>query len=362
MSTMPLPQESHNIASTDAAPQHRPRPLPLFLDLLRSETATSPDRMKAALAGLRAYQQAQRPPRPPEMPIVARAGRAAVRDYGGCGRPVLFIPSLINPPYVLDVAENNSLLRWLSSQGVRPLLVDWGSPSATDRVLSFAGHVETLLLPLIAELGEDIVLAGYCLGGTMALAAAARRQVSGLTLMAAPWRFDGFPSLSREELCQLWTHTRATAEALGVFPMEALQSSFWRLDPRRTVAKFEMFGTLSPGSPEANSFVALEDWANDGPPLTLAAARELFEDFFGGDLPGSNRWWVSGAPVDPGTISCPVLDIVSASDRIVPAASAAAIGDRLLLQLGHVGMIVGGRARTSLWQPLSDWLSRIGDS
>ena len=144
--------------------------------------------------------------------------------------------------------------------------------------------------------------------------------------------------------------------------MEALQTSFWRLDPRRTIAKFEAFAALPPASADASAFVAREDWANDGAPLTCAAGRELFEEFFGSDRPGSGCWRVDGAMVDPGSIACPVLDVVSASDRIVPAASASGIGERMVLELGHVGMIVGRRARTSLWEPLSDWLSRIGDS
>jgi polyhydroxyalkanoate synthase len=175
MSTEPRLQESRSIAPTDAAAQHKPRPLPLFLQLLRSETAASPVRRRAALAGLRAYQQAERPPRPPQMPIAAVEGRAALRDYGGTGRPVIFVPSLINPPDVLDLAPDNSLLRWLRGQGVRPLLVDWGSPGQGERDLDIAGHVEMLLLPLLRAVGGPVALAGYCLGGTMALASAAGR-------------------------------------------------------------------------------------------------------------------------------------------------------------------------------------------
>jgi len=30
----------------------------------------------------------------------------------------------------------------------------------------------------------------------------------------------------------------------------------------------------------------------------------------------------------------------------------------MTLGLGHVGMIVGGRARETLWQPLAQWLAR----
>lgn len=341
----------------DAAPQHKPRPLPLFLQLLRSETAASPERSRAALAGLRAYQEAERQPRPPAMPVVARAGRACVRDYGGEGPPVLFVPSLINPPDVLDLAEGNSLLRWLAGAGVRPLLVDWGSPAAEERDLDVGGHVERLLLPLLEAIGEPVAVAGYCLGGTMAAAAAARYPVTALALIAAPWNFSGFPDGARSDLVSLWQNARPTVEALGMLPMEVLQTSFWKIDPARTVAKFEAFGAMDPDSGAARAFVALEDWANDGPPLTLAAGRQLLEDFFGEDLPGRGLWRVGGEPVDLSRIDCPILNVVSTTDRIVPEASAPDLGDRITLALGHVGMVVGSRARSGLWEPLALWLS-----
>jgi polyhydroxyalkanoate synthase len=353
----PSPHESATIAPSHAALQHRPRPLPLFLALLRSETAGSPERARFALAGLRAYQQAQRVARPPAAPVVASVGRAVIRDYGGAGPPVLFVPSLINPPHVLDLAPDNSLLRWLAGQGVRPLLVDWGSPDASEREMSVAGHVERLLLPLIDALGGPVTLVGYCLGGTMALAAAALGRVRALALIATPWHFAGFPDDGRQTLAGLWDQAAPAAEALGVLPMEVLQANFWQLEPARTIAKFERFAGFDPDSIEARAFVTLEDWANDGPPLTLAAARELLVDFFGADLPGSGAWTVAGCAIDPVALSCPVLDIVSTTDRIVPAATSAGVGERLTLGLGHVGMVVGSRAQASLWAPLARWLS-----
>jgi polyhydroxyalkanoate synthase len=139
--------------------------------------------------------------------------------------------------------------------------------------------------------------------------------------------------------------------------MEVLQSAFWSLDPGRTVSKFEAFAAMPEGSPEAQAFVTLEDWANDGPPLSEAAARELFEGFFRDDLPGTGRWVVAGRAIEPGALSCPLFNLVSTSDRIVPQASSIGAGVRLDLQQGHVGMVVGGKAREALWEPLHDWLS-----
>ena len=309
--------------------------------------------MARVLAGLRRYQEATRDPPPPPAPAIAEIAGATLRDYGGEGPPVLFIPSLINPPNVLDLGPEKSLLRWLAGNGFRVLLLDWGWDVAARRDLSVAGHVEEIALPFIETLPERPALVGYCLGGTMAVAAAALAKAPALAVIAAPWRFSGFPEAARADLASLWRGSEAAAQALGALPMEVLQSAFWRLDPARTVSKFERFAALDPSSSEARAFVTLEDWANDGPPVPLAAAREMF-GFFADDAP----WPVGGRTIDPARLSCPILNIVSTSDRIVPAATAMAAGERLDLPQGHVGMVVGGAAKKALWEPLAGWLSR----
>jgi len=324
--------------------------------MLQRETAANPAAMKRALAGLRRYQEWQRAPPPQPMPATASADGASLRDYGGRGPPVLFVPSLINPPTVLDLSAERSLLRWLAGCGRHVLLLDWGWPDAARRELSVAGHVERILLPLMAEIGEPPDLVGYCLGGTMAAAAAQLAPTRSLTGIAAPWHFSGFPADARAGLARLWAASSTVANALGLLPMEVLQSAFWSLDPARTVAKFEAFAGLEDAA--AGTFVTLEDWANDGPPLSVGAARELFADFFADDLPGTGRWTVGGETIDPATLRIPVLNIVSTSDRIVPHATAMRVGERIELAEGHVGMVVGSRAKEMLWEPLAAWLSR----
>ncbi len=348
---------SQGVPPIDDAPQHAPRPFPLFLAMLRSETAQDRDRQAAALKGLARYQSAPRAPRPAPMPAIATAGRASLRDSGGEGRPIVFIPSLINPPFVLDLSADRSLLRWLASQGLRPLLVDWGDPTAAQRDEDITAHIEQLLLPMLSTLEEPPILVGYCLGGTIALAAARAARAHAAGLIAAPWHFTGFPPAARADIAALWDAARPTCETLGLVPMEVLQSGFWRLDPGRTIAKYGALATADDDT--LARFVALEDWANAGAPLTLAAGRQMFEDFFAADTPGARRWQVAGATIEPATLPCPVADFVSLTDRIVPAATSAGVGERHDVGLGHVGMIVGGRARTLLWEPLADWLKTV---
>ncbi len=336
--------------------------MPLFLDMLRSETATSPERRAAALAGLAAFQNASRANRGRPAPARHRKGRARLRDHGvpgSGGRPIIFVPSLINPPFILDLAPDVSLVRWLAAQGFHPFLLDWGCPLPRDRDLDVTGHVAQRLLPLIAKFEQPPVLVGYCLGGTMALAAACATHVAGLALIATPWTFSGFGDASRAAIAALWQAAQPLCEGMGLVPMEVLQAGFWRLDPTKTIAKYEAFSRLDPDSAAAASFIALEDWANAGAPLPYAAGRQLFEDFVAADLPGNGGWHVDGRAATPASLCCPAIEFVSLNDRIVPAASAANLPDRHDLGAGHVGMIVGRGARDQLWTPLRDWLTAI---
>lgn len=326
--------------------------------MLRNETAGDPARTRAALAGLKAYQNAPRPPRPPEAPAVARIGRVTLRSFGVEGRPVLVVPSLINGSEILDLTAENSMMRGLAERGLCPVLLDWGHPTPEEATLDLGGHVEHFLLPALDAIGQDAILAGYCLGGTMSIAAATLRPPKALVLIAAPWDFAGFSSQARQDLLALWQAAEPMARALGLTPVEVLQQIFWRIDPVRTIGKFEHFAGKDVSSPEGVNYVAVEDWANGGPPLTFAAGRELMEALMAENMSGEGQWKVGGRSIDPAAIGIPVLNIVSTTDRITPAASAWSGGERVALAEGHVGMVVGRKAPASLWSTLAQWLTR----
>ena len=333
--------------------QHKraPRPLPLFLELVRETARAEPELARRALAGLSRYGDAERMAVRSARPVVAQIGGTCLRDLGGSGAPVVLVPSLINPPRVLDL-PGASLAEALGAQH-RVLLLDWGAAAGRSG-LDLGGHVEALLAPLLEGLGEPVALAGYCLGGTMALAAANLVAVRKVATLAAPWRFAAYPRESRDGLGLLWRRSEPAAEALGVLPTEVLQAAFWSLDPRGIVAKFARLADEPEGSIALSRFVTLEDWANDGEPLPLPAARELIEELFLADRSGAGKWRVGGALVRPD--AAPSLHFTARADRIVPATSAPP-GDTHPVSSGHVGMIVGGRAASDLHAPLLGFLA-----
>jgi polyhydroxyalkanoate synthase len=318
-----------------------------------------PELAANALRGLAKYQQAARPEVVRERPVVARIRGATVRDCGGKGPPALLVPSLINPPEILDLDEDVSLANAVAATGRHALLLDWGTASER-RELDLAGHIAELLVPFVRELREPSALIGYCLGGTMAIAAANCVKTERVATIAAPWRFSAYPQSSRDSLLRLWQAAKPAAERLGALPMEVLQAAFWSLDPERTVAKFAAFADADVDSAKARRFVTLEDWANEGEPLPCSAARELIEGLFGRQVPENGQWQIGGEVITD-ELDCPLLNITAAQDRIIPAAAAPVHGQPVSVSAGHVGMIVGSK-RAALHAILNDFLAGSGGS
>jgi polyhydroxyalkanoate synthase len=343
-----------------------PHPLPLFLSLASRRLGAEPERLAAVLEGLRRYQSAPVPQPMPPMAVVARRGGLRLLQVGGAapspapGPALVVIPSLINAPSVLDLAPGRSLVRFLAEEGHRTLLVDWGPIAESERRLGLAGLVSARLMPMLRGLDGPVRLLGYCLGGTLSVAAGQLLgdRLDRLALIAAPWHFSGFSPEARLSALETWAAISPIGRGLGAVPVSLLNPLFWSLDEEAVLAKFEALARRPADDPQLGWFAAVEDWTNSGAPLSVAAARDLFVHGFGTDRIGQGRWTVGKQRISPEAIRAPVLDFGATRDRIVPPDARIRIGraDRRDVASGHVGMVVGGHARESLWEPLSNWL------
>lgn len=321
-------------------------------------------RLDAYLSGIAAYRSHPATRATADPPAIWTEGATRLLDYGGGGPPVLLVPSLVNRHYVLDLAPDASLARHLASR-FRVLLIDWGAPGGAERGFGLADYVDRLERAL-AVAGRAAVI-GYCMGGLLAVALAQRdgARVAGLALLATPWDFHADQGGPPPWLTLLMPGLEAMIAKLGELPVDALQAMFASLDPVQNWVKFRRFAQLDPASDDARAFVLLEDWANDGVPLTGGVARECLAGWYMENAPALGNWRVGGDPVRPDRVACPVLLALPQSDRIVPPKSAgalaAAMSGATVLRpaAGHVGMVVGRRARTSLWEPLAAWLDRL---
>lgn len=314
-------------------------------------------------------------------PAVWSEGSTRILDYGavapdGARRndavPVLFVPSLVNRYYILDLSREKSLMRWLAGQGFRPFLVDWGTPGPLERRFTLtdyiAGRLERALDSLVEATGRPVPVVGYCMGGLLAAALALRRPkaVAGLGLMATPWDFHAEDAGLARRAAAFFQPYGPALEAWGELPTDALQALFAQLDPLLVLKKFTQFARMDPGSRAARAFVALEDWLNDGTPLVAAVARDALAGWYGRNDTHRRNWLIGGLPVEPRCIAVPTLALIPEQDRIVPPASALALpraipGAQVIVPpLGHIGMVVSAGAETGVWRPLADWLSATG--
>lgn len=328
------------------------------------------NRLSNLLASIQRYGETPYARDVPEAPCIWQKGAARLLDYGQpeALRIVLFIPSLINRYYILDLERERSMLRYLAAQGIYPLVLDWGTPGTVEKDFGVNDYITEILLPAIDFIhktaGQSLALAGYCMGGVLSIAAAQLRpkKVDALALFATPWNFhcDRFaPFILDAAWGNKLSEQLAAADSL---PASIIQSLFYLTDPFLFEQKFLRFLSLDASSRAAKDFIALEHWVNDGVDMTANVARDTLIGWAQENRLARGEWKVTGKKIDPARLTQNVFLAIPRQDHIVPEDCAIPLAARLKKphiitpSSGHVGMIVGSRARSECWNPLLEWL------
>lgn len=351
-------------------PLDGPPPLPIDV------ACEAAQRLSAMLEGIEAWQRHPYRRDMSEAPALWTQGSTRLLDYGAIpeatdptGPVVLVVPSLINRAYILDLTPRTSMIRALAAAGLRPMLLDWGAPGRAEARFDLDDYVAQRLSPALAVAqvlgGRAPALLGYCMGGTLAAVHAMRVPgLRALVTIGAPWDFDatqGAPFAVRAAARQLGTQRlrlqiRALADAFGLVPVTVFQHLFAMVDPIMAARKFRRFAALPPDGPQAELFVALEDWLADGVPMAGPAAETLLVDWHLENLLKGTRGRAGDTP--------PSLVVTGTGDSIAQLPAAGALvralpgAEQLRPALGHVGMITGAKAPVEVWQPVVEFLKR----
>ena len=308
-----------------------------------------------------------------EPPCIWQQGSARLLDYGQlegpeCDQLMLFVPSLINRYTILYLNEQRSMMRFLRSQGVYPIVLDWGTPSNNQQHDNISDNITNILLPAIDHIhdmsGEAVSLGGYCMGGILALAAAQLRplKIDRLALFATPWNFhcDTFKPLILDDDYQ--GILAELIDSQDMIAAEMIQALFYVTDPFVFEEKFKRFATMKEGSPAARDFIAREHWVNDGVPMTRGVAQDCLVYWAQQNQLAKNKWKVANRIIRPEKISQPTFIAIPKQDHVVPHDCAWPLAELIPHahvihpNAGHVGMIAGGRAKRECWNPLLEWL------
>jgi len=332
-------------------------------------------RLKGFLRGIEHYQTASFKRPQTTAQAVYQVGSCTLLDHGGDGPPVLLVPSLINPGWVLDLLPGVSFADYIASQGFRVFRISWGTPGDAERDFRVADYVLKRLVPAMQHMVSGfgpLHLVGYCLGGNIALAAALAEPslVRSFCAIATPWDFDAMGEAAKHVVAQTLVQLDPILRKTGLMPADALQALFAQLDPTQIERKFYDFSLLDETNPahqkRIEHFITVEDWSNEGPALVHGVVEECFAGFYGRNDTARGRWRIGDKVVDPSAVRCPSMVLAAGKDRIVPPASTLALGAQLpgahviSPHAGHVGMMVGSKAQQECWQPVTQWLHSLG--
>jgi polyhydroxyalkanoate synthase len=285
--------------------------------------------------------------------------------------PILMVPSLINRNYVLDLLPGKSLVEWLVERGHDVYMIDWGTPGAEDRYLTFDDVCDRYLGHAIARTARGsargrVHLLGYCLGGTLAAAHVAAstkpERIASLVALAAPVRFEDGGLLER------WTRSPGfdpdvVVRACGNVPWQLMQASFHMLRPTLTLAKIVHALDRAEEEEFWDGFLALETWGNDNVSFPGECWRRYIQELYRDDALARGTFTLSGRPADLRAIRCPTMAVTFEHDSIVPWRSASVLlekigsvdKDHVHLAGGHVGAVVAKSAAKKLWPTLAAW-------
>ncbi len=339
-----------------------------FLTALNQEAC---NRTRRFISGIQAYQDHPDRRDVPEAPVIWQQGTTRLRDYNPSAlhAPViLVIPSLINRFDILDLDLAPSFLRSLAAHGFRPLVVDWDTPGTDETNFGLTEYMTQRLIPVLEFIERSkagVHLLGYCMGGLLALALAALKpqSIKTLTLMATPWDFHK-PENAANSFSTWAEKMEPILQQMGQLPVDIIQSLFASLQPLQVLEKFSRFADMNPISMETRKFVLVEDWLNDGVPLTCNVARECIGGWYSNNVTAKGEWKIADQIIDPSQLAMPCYVIVPGKDKIVPPESALPLVKLLPHaslhepMCGHIGLLAGRNAAQQIWAPLIHWLEQ----
>lgn len=285
--------------------------------------------------------------------------------------PLLLVTPVINRAWIVDLTPETSFIGALTGAGIDTFVLDWGRPTLADRSVGLDDCVARLLprcetRALRAAGVEKLALAGYCLGGTIAVCRAALAPVhAGLVTINAPVSFRDAGLLG--QLCAEENFpVDALLDAFGNMPGGLLQQGFYALRPLLASAKLRRIADKAEDAKALEEIAAMELWNQDNTPVTGAFYRRLIKDLYREDQLARGSLDIDGRRVDLSAIACSTLVIAAEDDPICLFDQATALLDHvkgpkkvLSLRGGHVRSVVGPHARKKLAPEIASWLRSL---
>jgi polyhydroxyalkanoate synthase subunit PhaC len=241
--------------------------------------------------------------------------------------PLLIIPSVVNKFYILDLAPETSLVRYLVSQGFTVFMVSWRNITPQLQRLTWDDYLSEGVLRAIDATRkisgcEQINATGYCVGGALlscalaVRAAQGERPVANLTLLIAMLEFSDPGEIGVYLNPAVLSQREAMYASGGLVSGKELTMAFSSLRANDLIWSFVIKNYLKGETPEAFDlfYWNMDDSNLPGPMFSYY----LRQGYIGNRLVEPGALSMLDTPVDLGRVDVPTYVFAACDDHLVP--------------------------------------------
>ncbi len=285
--------------------------------------------------------------------------------------PLLISYALINRFHILDIHPQKSWIRNLLLQGFDVYVLDWGTPTNMDKYLDFDDYVNGYLDYYVEYIKnesavEKISLQGYCTGATITTVYAALHPENVKNYVSTAPVIDGWHDTTVISNLAKHMDVDKMVETIGNMPPEFMYYCFSVLKPfEQGLEKYVNFFKNIDDKKFVDSFLRIERWLSDTPPIPGELFRQWIKNIYQDNLLIQNKMYVGGSHINLKNIDMPAFTQIAVGDHLVsPECSMPlhyAIGSQdktmRIYPSGHVGMIASSLSQKRVLPELGQWLA-----
>jgi len=244
-----------------------------------------------------------------------------------CEVPLLIFPPWINKYYILDLRPENSMIRWLTSQGITVFVTSWVNPDATLATRTFEDYLKEGIYAatdaVMQQAGvSQVNTVGYCIGGTLLSCALAHMAARGDTRIASSTFFAAQQDFSEAGDLLLFTNedwlreleTKMDAGG-GVLSGQTMADTFNALRSNDLIWSFFVNNYLMGKEPRPFDLLF---WNADQTRMPKALHLAYLRKFYGENALAKGELVLDNVRLDLGKVQTPIYVQSSKEDHIAP--------------------------------------------